>query len=158
MSKVEHISQTLEEFKGTSEYDDLKRAGIHLDGDDGSAKTIEDVIKATGGSLNNALMSADNIEEKENETEYWGQYRGDYLDLRDYFKAEGFKAKRDYLKKLSKARVTLIREHIISIWTFRPDMRDEIDDELEMICKVMYSGKDELEDKKEDESNTDNLT
>lgn len=84
------------------------------------------------------------------EMEFWGQFRGDYLDLRDFLKKESLDEKKEFLKGLTKTRVTLIREHILTTWTFCPELRDELDNQLEAICLIMYSSKEDLESLEKD--------
>lgn len=157
MSKTEVTPEmreyAIKEFQQSPEYEDLRNAGVILDHPTVENATLSDVIKNKGGNINHSLINPESIEEKEDENEYWGQYRGDYLDLRDYCKAETYDEKKNFLKNISKARVTLIREHILSIWTFCPKMRQELEPELESINMVMYSDKQELENEDEVKEN-----
>ncbi len=81
------------------------------------------------------------MEDKTNEEdpEFWAEYRGDYLDLRDYLKLETVEEKQKLLLQWTKKRVILVREHILQIWTFNDELRDKLTPELMMICQIIYS-------------------
>ena len=80
----------------------------------------------------------DDIKDLENDTEFWGQFRGDYLDLRDYLKLETLEEKKELLLKWTKPRVTLVREHVLMIWTFNEELREKLSEELLIICEIIY--------------------
>jgi len=114
-------------------------------------KETLDILKSAGTNPNAGIdMNIKPIEECRDETEYWGQYRGDYIDLRDFLRAKNLDDKKTFLKNLSKGRVILIREHLMQVWTFNPEQRERLEGQLEAINLVIYCGKDELEQAEQD--------
>lgn len=80
----------------------------------------------------------DDIKECEDDNEFWAQFRGDYLDLRDYLKLETLEEKKELLLKWTKPRVTLVREHLLMIWTFNEELREKLTDELLIMNQIIY--------------------
>ena len=76
---------------------------------------------------------------------FWSKFRGDFIDLRDYLLADTISAKKDVLKDWNKQRVTLVREHILNIWTYNKQLRQDLEKELEMINMIIYGYADENE-------------
>ena len=105
--------------------------------------TLVDILQNQG--INPEHGIGEHIQNYEDDKQFWSQFRGDYIDLRDFIKKETLQEKKDWIKTIAKARVILIREHILTIWTFNPDQREQLLPQLEAINLIIYSGKDELE-------------
>jgi hypothetical protein len=106
---------------------------------------IEELMKLHGVNPNAGLNeNIKNLEDCKDEEEYYAQFRGDYIDLKDFIQAETYEDKKEFLKKLSKNRVILIREHILCVWTFNPEKREELEEQLEALQLIIYSDKEEL--------------
>lgn len=87
------------------------------------------------------IIKPEDIKDYENEANYWGQFRGDYCDLRDFLKAETSEKQAEFIKKISKGRALLVREHILFLWTFMNDDEENfqsIDDALQSINSIIY--------------------
>jgi hypothetical protein len=85
------------------------------------------------------VMDPEAIEDKDDDNEFWDQFRGDYLDLRDFVKQDTEVEKVAFILKLSKKRVTLLREHLLLLWTFKEDARDELTNELLILNRIIYN-------------------
>jgi len=101
-------------------------------------KDIGEMVDTTSKANAAASLLFDDIKEYENDTEFWGQFRGDYLDLRDYLMKETLEEKKELILQWTKSRVTLMREHILMIWTFNHTLRDELTQELLMLNEIIY--------------------
>jgi hypothetical protein len=133
-----HVNSVAEEMQM------LRDAGIIQD--EYEASSLKELLLNRGTNYVAGLdQNIKELDKCKDEAEFWAQYRGDYLDVRDFIKLKTYEEKRDMLKLLSKARVTLIREHILNIWLFNPNMREVLEEQLEAIGLVLYSGPDELE-------------
>lgn len=148
---IESFTEFHEYYNSVDEDEDKEitdKSGIVKFVDEVEQNDIEmrQILKDAGTNPQAGLIDhIESLESFKTEQEYWQQYRGDYLDLRDFLKAKTIDDKKTFLKNLSKSRVILIREHLLQAWTFNPNQRDILEDQLEAISLVIYSGKDELE-------------
>lgn len=113
--------------------------------DDLTAAEFMQHLRETGFNENVGLPDVDNLNMNEEDTLFWSKFRGDFIDLRDYLVAETISAKKDILKNWNKQRVTLVREHILNIWTYNKQLREDLEKELEMINMIIYGYADENE-------------
>jgi hypothetical protein len=79
------------------------------------------------------------IDDNASDDEFWGQFRGDYLDLRDFVQMIDPTEKRDWLMKKTKEQATLLREHLLLLWTYNEENREILTNELLIINRVMYN-------------------
>ena len=79
------------------------------------------------------------IQDKEEDKEFWNEFRGDYIDLRDFLKNETKEEKQQFVLGISRQRVILIREHLLTIMTFNLELRQKLFDELMMLNEIIYS-------------------
>lgn len=124
--------------------EELQSYGIHIENKEREMlKRLKDAGTNPQSGLTDTIKTIEELNGDENA--YWAQYRGDYLDLRDFLKPESMDDKKTFLKNLTKGRVILIREHILQAWTFNPEQRERLEDQLEIINLVIYSGAEELD-------------
>ena len=139
------IEKTIESSMSKEDVvDELNSYGIQIENKEREMlKRLKDAGTNPQAGLTNTIKTIEELDGDENA--YWSQYRGDYLDLRDFLKPESMDDKKTFLKNLTKGRVILIREHILQAWTFSPEQRERLEDQLEIINLVIYSGAEELD-------------
>jgi len=113
--------------------------------DDLTAAEFMQHLRETGFNENVGLPDVDKLDMNEEDALFWSKFRGDFIDLRDYLLADTISAKKDVLKDWNKQRVTLVREHILNIWTYNKQLRQDLEKELEMINMIIYGYADENE-------------
>ena len=78
---------------------------------------------------------------KDDDEHFYSKFRGDYLDLRDFLNKDTIEEKVKFIINISKGRVLLLREHLLLIWTFNDEWRDDLSEELLILNEIIYNDK-----------------
>ena len=127
--KIENIVRTIEERRKYEEKEKL------------TEETREKIIKSKFNL--GTIIPPDEI--KDDDEHFYSKFRGDYLDLRDFLNKETIEEKVKFIINIAKGRVLLIREHLLLIWTFNDEWREDLTEELLILNEIIYNDKNNLD-------------
>ena len=127
--KIENIVRTIEERKQHEEKEKL------------TEETREKIIKSKFNL--GTIIPPEEI--NDDDEHFYSKFRGDYLDLRDFLNKETIEEKVKFIINIAKGRVLLVREHLLLIWTFNDEWRDDLTEELLILNEIIYNDKNNLD-------------
>ena len=105
----------------------------------------EEIIKDKKDKILRNKFNLGNIidpdEINDDDEHFDSKFRGDYLDLRDFLNKDTIEEKVKFIINISKGRVLLLREHLLLIWTFNDEWRDDLSEELLILNEIIYNDK-----------------